>query len=353
MSKPANPNELLDRYLQAVRFWLPKSQKQHDLLEELGEDLRSQFDTRQSDLGRPLELSEASEILKHCGAPMVVASRLGPKGYLIGPSFFPIYLFVLKTVLLWILIPVFVFIVGPVNLAHSGGYWGTAWVRTMQDLWSGAFSAAAVITLVFAILERTKVHGITDCNWDPLKLPAVEKTERKPPLVQTVCELAFNWFGLIWLLLLPRYPVLIFGPAHNFLRFGSLWHTFYLPIVLISVFALLRNGITLARPQWDWFPSGAQFVQTCLTMIFVHFMLNAAIHKAAGQSYLFVALSEDVQHTLQNIKVTALINVCGLIGLAGAWVGLSIAVPINLWQLMRSYRKRSLAAQQSPSLQAQ
>jgi len=35
-----NPMELIDRYLQAVRFWLPKSQ--HDLALELAEDLHSQ-----------------------------------------------------------------------------------------------------------------------------------------------------------------------------------------------------------------------------------------------------------------------------------------------------------------------
>lgn len=351
MSKPANAGEMIERYLQAVRFWLPKGRPQEDLLSELGEDLRSQIEARESGLGRPLGLNEVSEILKRCGPPTMVASRLGPKGYLIGPGLFPIYCFVLKMVLLWILIPVFLFIVGPVNVASSGGQWGIAWVHTMQALWSGAFSAAAVITLVFAILERTKVHGVTDCNWDPLKLPAVRKTERKPPLVQTVSELAFNWFGLIWLLLLPRYPALIFGPAHYFLQFGSLWHRFYVPIVLIAIVALLRCGITLARPQWDWFPSGAQFVQTALAMIFVHFMLNAALHPPAGQWYPFVALRDSVPYAAQNVKVVALINVCGLIGLAGAWLGLSIAVPINLWQLMQSYRRA--AVQQSPSLQAQ
>ena len=353
MSKPANPNELVDRYLQAVRFWLPKSRPQEDLLSELGEDLRSQIEARESELGRPLEVSEASEILKRCGRPMLVASRFSPKAYLIGPGFFPVYRSVLKMVLLWILVPVFLFIIGPINLAESGGHWATAWARTMGDLWSGAFTAAAVITLVFAILERSQVRDAVECKWDPLTLPAVQKTERKPPLLHTVAELAFNWFGLIWLLLLPRYPELVFGPAHNFLQFGSLWHTFYLPIVLLAVFALLRCAITLARPQWDWFPSGAQFIQTALTMIFIHFMLSAVTHRSAAHWYPFVALRDGVQHTVEDVKVAVLINVCGSIGLAGAWLGLSIALPINLWQLMRSYRKRRLSTQQSPSLQAQ
>src|ERR1700722_19012024 len=106
--------ELLDRYLQAVRFWLPKAQQQEDLLAELGEDLRSQIEDQETELGHPLDQAEMAAILKKCGSPMMVAGRLGPQRQLIGPALFPIYEFVLKMVLLWILVPVFIFILGPV-----------------------------------------------------------------------------------------------------------------------------------------------------------------------------------------------------------------------------------------------
>src|SRR6516225_5174904 len=108
MSTPQNSLELVDRYLQAVRFWLPKTNRQQDLVAELGEDLRSQNEEKEMELGRPLDKKEISEVVKRCGAPMLVASRLGPKRHLIGPTLFPIYWFVLKMVLLWILLPVFI-----------------------------------------------------------------------------------------------------------------------------------------------------------------------------------------------------------------------------------------------------
>ncbi len=73
--------ELIDRYLQAVRFWLPKSKQQQGLIAELGEDLQSQVDAREEELGRALTRTEVSDILKRCGSPMVVASRLGPQRY--------------------------------------------------------------------------------------------------------------------------------------------------------------------------------------------------------------------------------------------------------------------------------
>src|SRR5579864_8290870 len=136
MSKPANPTELVDRYLQAVRFWMPKTRKQEDLLAELGEDLRSQVEARAEELRRPVTNDDVAEILKRCGSPMTVAASLRPRGYLIGPGLYPIYTFVLKMVLLWILVPVFLFIVGPTNFVNSGD-WGTAVANTIGGLWSG------------------------------------------------------------------------------------------------------------------------------------------------------------------------------------------------------------------------
>ena len=258
--------ELLDRYLQAVRFWLPKTSRQDDLLAELGEDLRSQVEDKETELGRRLDKNEIAEILKRCGSPMMVAARLGPQRHLIGPALFPIYQFVLKMVLFWILVPVFIFIVGPVNLAQSGGNWGAAVLNTFGDLWSGLFIAAGTITLVFAIVERTSFHLQAECKWDPLKLPALRTPGPKPSPLKAACEFGFGFFGLIWLLLVPYYPVLILGPAAAFLKAGPLLHRFYLPILLLGVVGLLRSVIRLARPQWEWFPSLSQLANTVLTL---------------------------------------------------------------------------------------
>ena len=46
--------ELLDRYLNAVRFWLPAAQ-QDDIIAELGDDIRSQIEEREATLGRKLD----------------------------------------------------------------------------------------------------------------------------------------------------------------------------------------------------------------------------------------------------------------------------------------------------------
>jgi len=349
MNTPKNPSEIVDRYLQAVRFWLPKTQRQEDVLAELGDDLRSQAEEKESELGRPLTEEEVSEIVKRCGMPMIVAARLAPKRYLIGPTLYPIYEFVLKMVLLWILVPVFVFIIGPVNLATHNGELGTAIGLTVGNLWSALFIAAGTITLIFAVIERSAAFAKTECKWDPLKLPPVRKQERKPSAVQTICELAFNFFGLIWLLLIPQNHFLILGPAAGYLKPGPIWHTFYLPIVAVAAYSVLRCVVTLAQPQWPWFPALGNLLQNAFTLIILKFMLSAAGHYSGAVWHPFVVVDQAAT-SAQSLRVSAIVNASILIGLLGTWIGLCIAVPIQTWQLIRRLRNGAPNKEQAAAL---
>ncbi len=355
MSTPKNPLELVDRYLQAVRFWLPKTRRQEDLLTELGDDLRSQIEDKESEFHRPLDKGEISEILKRCGAPMVVATRLGPKRHLIGPAAYPIYTFVLKMVVLWILVPAFLFIVGLVNLANSNGDWGQAIAGTLAGLWSAAFSAAAVITLVFAILERTQVFAEIACKWDPGSLPPLEKSERPKSFFQTNCELVFNVFGFVWLLLIPHHPFLVLGPASGFLSPGPIWQSFYLPIVLLAAAVIVRYVIILARPQWRAFPLWSQIVQAIVTLMLVNAMINAGAHSANADWHPFVAVAAALRGSekyAQLSKIAAIVNISILISLVFTWLGVGIAGAVQLWELLKYIRKQRISHGPA-SLQAQ
>jgi len=349
MSTPKNPSEIIDRYLQAVRFWLPKTQRQEDVLAELGDDLRSQMEEKETELARPLTKEEVSEILKRCGMPMIVAGRLAPKRYLIGPSLFPIYAFVLKMVLLWIIVPVFIFIIGPATLATHSRDVGTAIAMTLGNLWSALFIAAGTITLVFAVLERSAAMTKAECKWDPYKLPPVRKNERKISAVQTVCELTFNFFALIWLLLLPQNPYLIFGPAAGYLKPGPIWHTFYIPIVAVAAYAILRCMIALAQPQWTWFPALGSLLQNAFTLIILKFMLAAVSHSSGTAWHPFVVIDQAAT-SAQSLKVSAIVNASILLGMAGTWIGLCIAVPIQTWQFMRRLRNGAPGKEQPAAL---
>lgn len=70
--------DLIERYLHAVKFWLPKAERD-DILAELSEDIRLQIEEREKELGRPLDDGEVAAILKRRGDPGSVASRYLPR----------------------------------------------------------------------------------------------------------------------------------------------------------------------------------------------------------------------------------------------------------------------------------
>src|SRR5580693_4744277 len=115
--------ELLDRYLHAIEFWLPKRQKQ-DIIAELSEDLRSQIEEKENELGRKLNDAEVEAILKRCGSPVEVASRYLPQ----------IYLFVLAVAVMGCVIPRFLIWLGflIVDPAHRG-------YLHLENLWMTVF----------------------------------------------------------------------------------------------------------------------------------------------------------------------------------------------------------------------
>jgi hypothetical protein len=87
--------DLLDRYLQAVKFFLPRAQ-QDDIIKELSEDVHSRLDDLQAELGRPPNAAEQEALIKSYGHPALLAGRYGPRRQLVGPEMFPFYWFVLR-----------------------------------------------------------------------------------------------------------------------------------------------------------------------------------------------------------------------------------------------------------------
>lgn len=159
--------ELLDRYLHAIEFWLPKRQRQ-DIIAELSEDLRSQIDEKQTELGRELNDAEVEAILKRCGSPVSVALRYLPQRSLIGPALFPVYRFVLIVLVMGCVIPRSLIWLGFLiaDSPHRG-------YLHMESLWTTVIYFAFFTTLAFAIMERSGVKLQVLDTWNPRKLPPV------------------------------------------------------------------------------------------------------------------------------------------------------------------------------------
>jgi hypothetical protein len=245
--------DLLNRYLHAVRFWLP-SRQQDDILAELSEDLLSQIGDEEARLGRKLNENELVEILKRRGAPMLVAGRFQPQQHLIGPPWFHLYVFVLKLVLLWVLLPLCILMASGTALLRTHDH-AMAFLEMIGGFWTGALSAFASITIVFAVLERFQ-HKLHRKDWDPRKLPAVPKPRdpRKIPRAGSIAEIIWGLIFALWWVDVLRIPAIPGNAAH--VTMAAVWQQFYWPVLLVSLAGMILACANLVRPWWSRLRAG-------------------------------------------------------------------------------------------------
>ena len=241
--------ELIDRYLQAVRFWLPRKQ-QDDLIAELSEDIRAQVEERAAELGRPLRDEEVEALLRQRGSPMLVANRYLPQQVLIGPLLFPIYWFVLKVVTLCMLIPMLLgWILTLVSPAlSSGNPWPARVGSTLSQIGSAWFVAMGVVTLIFAILERTDAKTQLLETWNPRKLPPLRHPHTIPRSSSAI-EIGVNLCVAVWWAANIGSPLAMhLGPLH--LTLAPVWNWFFWAILLLTVANIGFAAVNLVHPYW-------------------------------------------------------------------------------------------------------
>jgi hypothetical protein len=251
-------NDLLDRYLYAVSRYLPAN-RQNDLIAELAANLRAQMEDKQEQLGRPLTEDEQADVLRRHGHPLLVAARYQPHHSLIGPEIFPFYWFTVKRVLpwvvaIWLLVTVVTVLFGSQNtpLAERIDVG-----NIITGIFGTVFQFLAWITAGFAILEYFKGHlrnELARPHWDPRKLskadPVAEQNGPRHPWADAIAGAVF----LAWLLLFPRFPILMFGPyvTLHLLKVGidlpTIWYQFYWLIIGFNCIQLGCRIALLARP---------------------------------------------------------------------------------------------------------
>ncbi len=238
--------DLLERYLHAVKFFLPQAQ-QDDIIRELSANLTAQMEDRQEELGRPLTEAEQAEILRRHGQPMIVAGRYRKRQQLIGPAFFPLYLFALKAGLgvAALVTTVLAAVTGVLEgnpldaLRHAvGAYPGRA---LMVFAWT---------TLGFAVVDLVQTRIRVAYEWDPRQLPRVGKPGERISRYRTLCELILGVVYLAWLLVLPQMPSLVLGPAAGVIEPSSAWRVPYVVMVLMTFATIALNVVDYLRPYW-------------------------------------------------------------------------------------------------------
>jgi hypothetical protein len=193
-----NARELLDRYLLGVRRALT-GKKREDIAAEIESSLLDRLEERYSDTQEITEV-QVKEVLQEMGSPRKLAASFGPQRSLIGPRLLPAYLLVLR-----IVVPV---VVGALilsiiirTLTGEAGSSNIPVLEYLATLWNGAFSAAAFVTLTFAIIERVneekEIEELAEFEkFSVDALPDLGEAEKQPTIPGTVLEIILGVIGL-------------------------------------------------------------------------------------------------------------------------------------------------------------
>jgi hypothetical protein len=256
--------DLLERYLQAVRTYLPKKQ-QEDILKELGENLRAQIEDQEAAIGRPLNEDEVAAILKKHGHPLFVASRYRQARHLIGSTLFPVYWFVMKMIL------------GIMGLGYAiSALVLIAQGKSFLEIFGAMFSYIGAVlptfgwvTIIFAVLDigNNKFHllerATKDANetFNPRSLPALRPAADTPetrPISRTKTAVELFWsaaFLLWWMRVGPIRKlalVIVLGPVGLAdkipFQLGPVWSTVYWPVIVLTIVSIVQQIVMLRYP---------------------------------------------------------------------------------------------------------
>ena len=250
---------LLDRYLTAVKFWLPKSQRD-DIAAELAANLQSEIDDREEALGRPLNDAELAALLKKHGPPLLVASRYRGEQrtvsfgrQLIGPIVFPFYWIALKVSLVLLLVPGFISTV----FLQGDGRTLSEFVRALVVL-RLSLPALLVVTAIFALIDlnlrKFQLLEKWSANWDPNTLPPPERQKKEVKRSSSIGGIIFTSLFILWWMRYGTIPLLVVTKTGTQIHFAPIVASLYWPILIVAFISLAQHWINLVEPGWRWLP---------------------------------------------------------------------------------------------------
>jgi hypothetical protein len=254
--------DLIERYLGAVRWNLP-ADKADDIVAELADLIHARIEDREEALDRALTKDELSALLREFGHPLSVAGQYHGQQSLIGPETFPFYWFVLRVWLAVVAVIEAIEFVGRVTLGSA------PFAQALSQGVHGAVEAllmhAAIVTIAFAVIERSGWLASYLARWKPEDLPDFASLPEMPtlramPVLQApklrrrqLWDAAFAIvFGIAFLLWWSGSIALPFAPrdADVVVRAAPVWAGLYWPVVVLVWLGIVHGLVTLLRPGW-------------------------------------------------------------------------------------------------------
>jgi hypothetical protein len=306
--------EIVDRYLKTLRSALPTAQRD-DIIKEFSEDIHSEIEDQEAELGRTLSEAEVEAILKQHGHPLVVAARyrqdrrsLAFGRQLIGPTLFPFYAKVLSFNLGITCVVILIIFTALVASGQTIGF-----REALSTFFFQLVIQFSIVTLIFSVMDR-HLTRFPD-RWDPRKpnrahYPELSAPPQGPAVsrMESISQLIALSIFIVWLRAVRTSPILIFGPGAAFIKAAPIWRQFYLPVVLLTLMNMLQSAINLFRPDWVRLRSFARLAGNTVGLVIFIFLIKAGnwVTLAGNVS----SPHYDYEHAIAVINETIFFSLC-------------------------------------------
>lgn len=295
--------ELLDRYLKNVGSYLPKAQRA-DIIQELSDNIRSQMEDREAELGRPLSDAEQEAILKRVGNPLIVAGRYQKDQrtvsfgrQLIGPALFPLYA---KVLAINLSVTVVICLAAVFILAHLGKPI-SATINAPAIVFQ-LFLQFSIVTAIFTAAETSLTRNAN--RWDPQK-PSFALTVPKDveSRFASFIELVVSLVFFFWWLTVPGVLPGVLASIGSRLEVGPGLYMLYAPILLLTGAGIALAGFKLVRPRRT---AATNLARPALTGMFVAVLFISliaghwiVIGDSAGQAVQLISAVEKINEWIR------------------------------------------------------
>ncbi len=304
--------DLVDRYLNAIRWNLTRAAKADDVIAELRDVIASRIEDREEALGRPLDKAEISALLRDFGHPLLVAARYGTQQWLIGPDLFPFYLFALKVVLA---ICVAIMVIAGAAEALFSGHPLQSLAHSFGGAWWSLLGNAGLVTLVFAVIERTGWLTGYLKRWSPEQLPDLSDIRLKPKSGwEAAFEVAVGIAFILWWIGLIPLPISYTNVEGLTLTADPIWQAVWWPVLALIVARLVFNVIQWLRPRWKTARAVLSVVTAAGAMALLVVIYRAGHWLTASSATMPAARLAEIDHGV-NIGIHYALIVSGVVWL--------------------------------------
>ncbi len=205
---------LIDTYVSEVGRRLPRKTRS-DIEAEIRSILQDMLEERSQKTGKAVDEEMTLEILKEYGAPEKVAATYQGERYLIGPRLYPIFMMVMRIVLIVIGvlaaiglgIALFHTTLAPMNALETI-------LKAFANFGTSALTALGNIVIIFAIVEwalfraggKVDIKGLpAEKEWDPRSLTRLSTTNQVK-MGETIVEIVGCFVAIV---IFNFYPQII------------------------------------------------------------------------------------------------------------------------------------------------